>query len=119
MSRQPSISPSSPDDVDVYFVLDDFGGKLGRAWPEADEERTDRETVIVDMLQGQYSDPVRVVAFNTAEGWSRDVSEDIADRLGQRLGAEGRDIPPRLAGFIERHCSGRPAQLPLPLRGAA
>jgi hypothetical protein len=26
-----------------------------------------------------------VVAFNTAEGWSRDVSEEIADELRQRL----------------------------------
>ena len=26
----------------------------------------------------EYSHPVRVVAFNTAEGWSRDVTEDIA-----------------------------------------
>ena len=30
------------------------------------------------MLSGQYTKPVRVVAFNIAEGWSRDVSENIA-----------------------------------------
>jgi hypothetical protein len=52
----------------IYLVLDDFGGHLGRAWPEADEERTDRETVIIDLMDGQFSNPVRVVAFNTAEG---------------------------------------------------
>jgi hypothetical protein len=42
-------------------------------WHETDEERTDRETVITDLLEGQYKDPIRVVAFNTAERWSRDV----------------------------------------------
>ena len=36
------------------------------------------ETVINDLLGGQYYNPVRVVGFNTAEGWSRDVSEDVA-----------------------------------------
>jgi hypothetical protein len=36
--------------------------------------------------------PVRVVAFNTAEGSSRDVSEEIADELAQCPGARaGRD----------------------------
>jgi hypothetical protein len=35
-------------------------------------------TVIRNLIAGEYSDPVRVVCFNTAEGWSRDVTEDIA-----------------------------------------
>ena len=118
MRHSPSIVPE-PDDRDVYLVLDDFGGKLGRAWPETDEERTDRETVIADLLQGQYSDPVRIVAFNTADGWSRDVSEEISDEIRQRLATEEHDARPSLEGFIERHGSGRPVQLPLPLRGAA
>src|SRR5262249_30490018 len=118
MRRSPSIAPSSLDDVDVYLVLDDFGGKLGRAWPEANEERTDRETVIVDLLQGQYSDPIRVVAFNTAECWSRDVSEEIADALAERLAAEWREPPAFLENFLDRHAA-QSAQLPLPLRGAA
>lgn len=65
MRRSPSIVPES--EHDIYFVLNDFGLELGRAWPEADEERTDREAVLRDLLSGQYSDPVRVVAFNTAE----------------------------------------------------
>jgi hypothetical protein len=67
MRRSPSIVPET-DDREIYLVLDDFGGHLGRAWPEADEERTDRETVIIDLMDGQFSNPVRVVAFNTAEG---------------------------------------------------
>jgi len=66
---------------DTYLVLDDFGGRLGRAWRETDEEGTDRETLIRDLMEEQYSLPVRIVAFNTAEGWSRDVTMDISDEL--------------------------------------
>lgn len=117
MHRSPSIVPDS-DDREIYLVLDDFGGRLGRARPEADEERTDREIVITDLMTGQYSNPVRVVAFNTAEGWSRDVSEAIADELARWYAEQDAEIPPCLEDFIERH-RGRPIQLPLPLGGDA
>jgi len=70
-------------DRDTYLVLNDFG-RLGRAWCEADEEGTDRETLIRRFLADQFSHPVRIVAFNTAEGWSRDVTVDIADELRRR-----------------------------------
>jgi hypothetical protein len=60
--RAPSIVPKSDDDT-VYLVLDNLG-RLGRVWPEVDAETTDLETVILD--EGQYKDPVRVIAFNTA-----------------------------------------------------
>jgi hypothetical protein len=66
MHSSPSIVPD-PDGRDIYLVLDDFGGRLGRAWPETDEERTDREIVITDLMTGQYSNPVRVVAFNMSD----------------------------------------------------
>ena len=118
MRRSPSIVPE-PHNREIYLVLDDFGERLGRAWAETDEERTDRETVIRDLLEGQYSDPVRVVAFNTAEGWSRDVSEAIADELAVRLAIEERETPASLEGFLDCHGGGRPVQLPPPLRGAA
>jgi hypothetical protein len=41
---------------------------------EADADDTNRKTVIRDLVEGQYSHPVRIAAFNTAEGWSRDVT---------------------------------------------
>jgi hypothetical protein len=108
-----------PATITIYLVFDDFGERLGRVWRETGEERTDRKTVITDLIDGQYSDPVRVVAFNTAEGWSRDVSEEIADEIAQRVAMDGFDVPPFLERFVEWHRSGRPRQLPLPLRGVA
>jgi hypothetical protein len=64
-------------DVDVYLVLDDFG-PLGRAYREAEEDGCDRGTIIRNLKSGEYNNPVRVVAFNTAEGWARDVTAEIA-----------------------------------------
>jgi hypothetical protein len=97
----PSIVPNGADQT-VYLVVDDFGRK-GRAYREADVEAADLETVIVDLLGGQYANPIRVVAFNTAEGWSRDVSEDIAQELRRRCDLQMTDAPSNIQDFIERH----------------
>jgi hypothetical protein len=117
MRHSPSIAPTSPDDQDTYIVLNDFGDRLGRAWPEVDEDRANRESVIRELLEGQFSNPVRVVAFNTGEGWSRDASDEIANELIRRMDIEGDETPVFLEDFLDRH-SGWSVQLPLPLRGA-
>ena len=98
MRQSPSIVPGS--EQDVYLVVDDLG-RNGRVWREADTETTDYETVIRDLLSGQYSNPVRVVSFNTAEGWSRDVSREVADDLLQRCELEMRKLPVSIQGFVE------------------
>src|SRR5256885_819907 len=76
MRPSPSIVPGV--DRDTYLVLDDFGGHLSLAWRETEVEDTDLETVIGDLLQGQYCNPVRIVGFNISAGWVRDVSQDVA-----------------------------------------
>jgi hypothetical protein len=114
MAISPSIVPVGIDH-DVYLVLDDLGSQLGRVWRETDEENTDHETVIRRLLEGECANPVRVVAFNTAEGWSRDISEDIADELRQ-LCVELGEIPSFLEDFLQRHDTGLPMQLPLPMQ---
>jgi hypothetical protein len=55
---------------DTYLVLDDLG-RLGRVWRETAEGDANREILIRDLLDDQYGRPRRIVAFNTAEGWSR------------------------------------------------
>jgi hypothetical protein len=94
----PSIVPGG-DEQDVCLVVEDYG-RQGRAWRETDVEATDLETVIQDLLTGQYSNPVRVVAFNTAEGWSRDISADVAEEIRRRC---EREVPAFIQGFVERH----------------
>ena len=73
----------------------------GRAWCETDAEATDLETVIQNLLDGQYSDPIRVVSFG--EGSSRDISADVAEELRPRWELEMREIPSSLEGFFVRH----------------
>jgi hypothetical protein len=48
----PSIVPNG-DDQNVYLVVDDFG-RNGRCYRETDVEEIDLETVILDLLSGQY-----------------------------------------------------------------
>jgi hypothetical protein len=113
MRIAPSIIPANIG-PDVYLVVDQLGRRLGRVWRETDEEDTDRLTLIHHLLEGQYNDPVRVVAFNTAEGWSRDVSDDVADELRHRCADRG-EMPAALLEFLERYDMGRPVQLMLPI----
>jgi hypothetical protein len=96
--RSPSIVPGF--DADVYLVLDDFG-KLGRAYREVDEEHADRETVIRNLTEGQYNNPVRIVCFNTAEGSARDVTEEIAREIQDWASSKGEQLSPGLRDFID------------------
>jgi hypothetical protein len=91
----------SPDST-VYIVLDDFGN-LGRSFRETDVDDCDRASVITDLLQGQFHNPVRVIAFNATEGWSTDASEEIARAVWARARAEGEPLPRKVKAFCERH----------------
>jgi hypothetical protein len=104
-SSTPSIVPSGNDQI-VYLVIDDLG-HLGQVWRETDTQSTDLETVITDLLEGQYHNPVRVIGFNAAEGWSRDVSEDIAHELLRRSDMQLRELPPGLEDFVDHHANIR------------
>lgn len=111
----PSIVPNG-DDQNVYLVVNDLG-RLGRVWREADAEATDLETVIHDLISGHYKNPSQVVSFNTAEGWARDVSGDVADELRRRFDLQDSDVPFGLQAFVARYLSRyHDIQLPLPLR---
>src|SRR5438105_4420428 len=96
----PDVVPSPADTV--HIVLDNFGA-LGRAYRETDEEKADLETVIQDLLSGQFNKPVRVIAFNTAEGWARDVSEDIAWEILARLNKSPGLLPDATHDFVAYH----------------
>lgn len=106
MRQSPSIVPRS--ESTVYLVIDNLG-RRGSVWREADVDATDHETVINDLLTGQYSYPVRVVSFNIAEGWSRDVSAEIAEDLRQRCAIGMRELPESLQAFVDDHAKKKTA----------
>jgi hypothetical protein len=107
-------------DIDVHLVLDDFG-PAGRAYREADlppvfedvisknlvtrdqlalTSAVSFDTVVEDLLSGQYNSPVLVIAFNIAEGWARDVSEDAAREVAKRHHERGTDLDRGLRRFL-------------------
>jgi hypothetical protein len=89
-------------DVTVHIVLDDFG-KAGRVYRETAEEDTTLGSVVDDLLTGQFNNPVRVVAFNTSEGWSRDVSEDVAREVVRRVAGSVRPLAASSRQFVEAY----------------
>ena len=100
--RHATLIPTN--DMTVHVVLADFG-ELGPAWIEIAEDSTDEHSIIEGILCGEFAHPLRVVAFNTAGRWSRDVSEEIAMKVvaaarndGRELGAGARDFVKRATG---------------------
>ncbi|MGY8664509.1 hypothetical protein Q3C01_19455 [Bradyrhizobium sp. UFLA05-109] len=96
MPRSPSIVPKDLDD-DTYIVLDASGTWVGRTWYYGEDNH---ERLICDLLEGRYTPPLRIVCFNTTEGWSRVVTTDIAAEL-QRRSAEGENIPAFLQYLLQ------------------
>jgi hypothetical protein len=97
----PSIAPNGQDQT-VYLVINNYGTS-GTAFAETDVGEADLETIITDLMSGQYSDPVRVVAFNTSEHWAEDASEDVAREIMRRLDLAGHELPLSIQAFVDSH----------------
>jgi len=97
----PRIVPYGADQT-LYLVVDRFG-RHGSVYHETEVERTDLETIIADLMSGQFNDPVRVVAFNTLEHWSDDVSKTIALEIQTRSDIEGQDVPESIRDFVDKY----------------
>jgi len=108
----PRIVPYGADQT-VYLVIDRFGG-MGTVYRETEVERADLETIITDLMSGQFNDPIRVVAFNTLEHWSEDVSEYIAFEIQTRCDIQGVGVPEHIRDFVASY-AGPTRQLALRL----
>ena len=67
------------------------------------EEAADFDTVVDDLMIGQFNNPARVIAFNVSEGWARDVSENVARELLSRAAKENRPLAGATRRFVEFH----------------
>jgi hypothetical protein len=108
----PRRMPERSNDVTVYMVLNDY--RTGLAYLETAADEADRETVIRNFLNGQYSNALRVIAFNTAERWSQDVSEDIVSELLERAFDGDDTLSEATKRFIDRHISPGEKRPPAP-----
>lgn len=90
------------NDVIAYIVVEDLG-PLGRSFRETDLSEATRDTIIRNFISGQYENALRVVAFNTAEGWSRDMSEDVAGEIIDRAYDADETLTEGTKRFIYRY----------------
>ena len=58
--------------------------------------------MIEDIITGQNNDPSRIIAFNMAEGWARDVTEDVWRARSSRVQRENLELRERERTFVER-----------------
>jgi hypothetical protein len=105
-SWSPGMVPYGADET-VHLVIDSFGTN-GTVYRETEIEKADVETIVGDLLSGQYNSPVRIVAFNTLEHWSEDVSSDVAAEIQVRCDMAGVPVPEHLIDFVQAH--GQPVR---------
>ena len=108
-----STPPAPSLDQDLHFVLCGFG-RSGLAYVETDPLEADATTIERALLRGLYDRPLRVIAVNAEEEWSRDVSEAIAIKVRDVAEHEDIELTSGTLDFIEMHTE-RVTQPTLPL----
>ena len=98
----PNTVPYGADQT-AYLVVDRFSG--GSVYRGTEIERSDLETIISDLMTGQFNDPVRVVAFNTLEHWVEDVSNDVAREIQARSDIAGEPVPEHVRDFVDTYAA--------------
>jgi hypothetical protein len=106
MSRTGWTVPYGADQT-TYFVVDRLA-RQGGVYREIEIERPDLETIVADLLAGQFNDPVRVMAFNTLEHWSQDISGEIAAEIQTHCDIEGAAVPGHIEDFVDSHTASVP-----------
>ena len=99
MGQDVSLVPLYEDN-NVYMVLDELV-TFGRVWRETSEEAANEQTVLNLIADGEFHHPVRVIVFNSAEGWCRDETAALGLKLLE-MSREGRALGPAAIDFVER-----------------
>ncbi len=93
----PGAVPYGADQT-LYLIIDRQAGSGG--FREIEIERASFETVISDLMSGRVNDPRRVIAFNTLEHWSEDISQQVAQEIQSRCDIAGERIPEHIGDFV-------------------
>jgi hypothetical protein len=101
----PPIVPYGADQT-IYLVVDCIGA--GNTRRETEVERPELDAVMAELLAGQYSAPVRVIAFNTLEHWRRDISKEVAEEIRVLCDIEGISVPEHISDFVARYTARTP-----------
>ena len=93
-----SLSVPYGADQTLFVVVDRIDGNK-----EIRLERTDLDITIGEFIAGCFSDPVRVLTFNTLEHWIKDISAEVAAEIQSRCDIDRTDLPDHLRDFVESH----------------
>jgi hypothetical protein len=63
----------------------------------------DRHAIITDLIDGQYRNPSRVIAFNTAQ-WSRDVSAEFGRGAAEKIAGSERNYAEVAKAVTDEAC---------------
>ena len=88
MSQSRWIVPYGADET-VYIVVDRCDRPGGLSC-EIERERAGLDAIIAELLAGQFSDPLRILAYNTLEHWSEDISANVVLEIESRCDDVGR-----------------------------
>ncbi len=94
----PSIVPEETGLI--HFVLCDFG-LAGRAYVETDPDAANAAAIVEDMLDGQYDQPVKVIAVDLAANRVEDVSAAIAQAILDEARRRQDTLPDGTHAFVE------------------
>ena len=93
-----------PDSENTTYLLLDETDHFGSVWREITPDDANEATIVQWIIEAQFNRPLKIVAFNSEDGWSRDVTQEIAVKLldlnqaGVALGAAAREFVERVTG---------------------
>jgi hypothetical protein len=101
------VSPVNLDQ-DFCLILADFG-RNGAAFLETQPSDATFDRAVTDIIQGQVDRVLAVVQFNPTEDHSRDITEDIAQAVSERVCRAGDHPIPAVCALLDRYGLGYPA----------
>lgn len=88
----PTLVPGTDNSQPLYLVLCDYGPKLGVSYYEADPDKSDRETVLQWLKEGQYTNPIEILEINKAAGTCRDVTAEFTEIVEDRAALRAKVV---------------------------
>lgn len=84
----------------LHFVKESFG-RLGCEWINRDPADMSRTTVVRDILSGDIAHPVKILEACEEGPIFRDITEDVAREVYQKLQDAAEACPTRLRDFLD------------------
>jgi hypothetical protein len=94
------ITTGTPDVTEYVVHWRSYCRTLQKVLTSA-EVYADRDKMLRGIYGGAVSTVKRVIAYNAAEGWSTDVSLDVAEEIAKRFNTTGEYVEPEVRDFLE------------------